>query len=768
MIGSRGTLFDMMMARLVEGIVDGSKDTLDPKWQLDPVGWAERYMGLDPKTLRWSANEGYDDHSWDGTVDPLATVLEALARGKNVGVESGTGTGKAQPVDEPVLTPSGWKTMGDLRPGDRVIGRNGMASKVLEVYPQGTKPIYAVQCSDGATARCCGEHLWTVRRAFDAPWETLDTKTLHAMQYENVELPLVAPVQHPEIQYTADPYLVANLATTLDESPPELYLFGSVEQRLALLQGMMDALGDVDTKLGTFFETQFQDLARYVQQVVWSLGGTALLDIGKWGQYRIHVVLPRSFCPFRDERRASEYNRLAWPNPIRLIYTVEPVGEAECVCILVDNDDHLYVTTDYMVTHNTFLGAVVCMWFVSCFKNALVVTTAPKEAQLLLHLWKELQRNWPKFQGVFPNATLTKLLLKMNPPNMDWIVTGFACGVGADEQSATKAQGFHAEHMLIITEETPGIHQAVMTAFENTCTGDHNLRLAFGNPDHEEDALHKFCTKGNVVHVRISSLDHPNVVTGKTLIPGAVSKRNIEERREEYGEDSPIYRSRVRGICPTEASTALIKRVWCRAAVENYAKEDFRKGLAALGVDVANSPKGDQGAIARGIGAVCLEVEAFPCPDANKLGFRVALEMGAHSVDEQNVGVDGIGVGAGTVNELSRLRYSVRALLGSAAAIQVEGQTEQFGNLRAQMHWKARQDLQHGKIGLPDDEELILDLTTPLWFIRNGKIWVESKEEIKKRLGRSPNKGDAFIYWNWVREPIQGGATLGGRIITLS
>lgn len=842
----RGSLFAAMTAKLVEGISSGSRDTMDPHWQHDPVGWAERFMNINPRTLRWSLNPGYEDHVWDGTADPLATVLESLARGKNVGVESGTGTGKAQPVDEPVLTPTGWRPIGSLRPGDYVVDARGRPTRVIGVYPQGTKPIYELLFNDGASTRSCDEHLWAVRTRKDKhtgrDFRVLPLSDVRKQLHREWQIPVPAAIEHDETTLSIDPYVLGVLLgdgsittssltfSTKDpfiveemtrlsgvsvtkrsgdditwglstergkENPiltalrdldlhgrtshekfiPEAYLFGSVQQRLALMQGLMDADGSVDKKNGcTEFATTSPTLAEDVRALARSLGGTATLSVEHAylngvryrDRHRVMVKLPNGLVPFRLPRK-TQYVKDRTKYPVtRILRGVRPVGEAECVCIAVESPDHLYVTKDYIVTHNTFLGALVCLWFVSCFKNALVVTSAPKEAQLLLHLWKELQRNWPKFQGIFPDAALTKLLVKMNPPNMDWIVTGFACGVGADEQSATKAQGFHAEHMLIITEETPGIHQAVMTAFENTCTGDHNLRLAFGNPDHEEDALHKFCTKANVVHVRISSLDHPNVVTGTTIVPGAVSKRNIEERRIEYGEDSPIYKSRVRGLCPTEASTALIKRAWCRAAVDKYGDDDLRKGVAAMGVDVANSPKGDLGAIARGIGAVCLEVNAFPCPDANKLGFRVALEMGAHGVDERNVGVDGVGVGAGTVNELLRLRYNVAVLLGSASPLVHPEQSEQFGNLRAQMHWKARQDLQHGRIGIPDDEELILDLTTPLWFIRNGKIWVEAKEDIKKRLGRSPNKGDAFIYWNWVREPIQGGATAGARIITLS
>jgi hypothetical protein len=68
------------------------------------------------------------------------------------------------------------------------------------------------------------------------------------------------------------------------------------------------------------------------------------------------------------------------------------------------------------------------------------------------------------------------------------------------------------------------------------------------------------------------------------------------------------------------------------------------------------------------------------------------------------------------------------------------------------MWWCAREDLRNNEIDIPNDEELIADLTTPKWMIQGGKIAVESKEKIKERLGRSPNKGDSFVYWNWVRK----------------
>jgi phage terminase large subunit len=407
-------------------------------------------------------------------------------------------------------------------------------------------------------------------------------------------------------------------------------------------------------------------------------------------------------------------------------------------------------------TQKTYTAALIVLWFLDCFEDSLVPTAAPREKQLTLHLWKEIGRLWPRFQWIRPEAELTQLRIRMRPGSDVWSAQGFATGVGADEESATKAQGFHAEHMLIVMEETPGIDAAILTAFENTCTAPHNLRLALGNPDHQLDQLHLFCQSPGVVAVRMSALDHPNVVSGDAnVVPGAAARESLERRLEKYGEDHPIYQSRSRGISPTEATDALIKLSWC-AKAQGFSERGV--GPAAMGVDVANSIAGDEAAIADGVGAVLDNVTAFACPDANELARLKIVPRLGRMLAQDRVGVDSVGVGAGTVNEAKRLKHTLVSLNGGERPWHIPGQEEVFFNLRAQMWWQMAQDLQHGRVGLPKDEELYADLTTPKWGTRNGKIFVESKEDLQKRLpgGRSPNKGDAAVYWNWVRQYRRG------------
>ena len=205
-------------------------------------------------------------------------------------------------------------------------------------------------------------------------------------------------------------------------------------------------------------------------------------------------------------------------------------------------------------TGKTFLGAGLSLWYNACFEDSLVVTTAPKAEQLKTQCWKEIGRHFAKYHARYPNASMVDLRVRMREGAGEqerWAIIGYGAGVEADAQSATKVQGFHARDMLHVTEETPGMPPPVMTALANTRTGTHNHALALGNPDHQLDPLHRFCTSPGVVHVRISALDHPNVVTGREIIPGATSRTFIAKRLADYGtEDHPLYQSRVRGISP--------------------------------------------------------------------------------------------------------------------------------------------------------------------------------------------------------------------------
>lgn len=422
----------------------------------------------------------------------------------------------------------------------------------------------------------------------------------------------------------------------------------------------------------------------------------------------------------------------------------------------------------------SFGAAVLILWFLACFENSEVYTFAPKEDQLRLFIWKGITALWPKFCVHFPFAIKTDLTIRMRGGQDEtWAAHGFPVGLRAGETVSVKASGMHAEHLLLVYEEAAAIAPAVMEAGKNTCTAPHNMRIAIGNPSSQDDVLHAMAIEEGVVAVRVSARDHPNVVAkNPALIPGAISIKSIEKRLADYGEDDPIYLARVRGISPEQAANALIRLEWILRANERYMQRLRNKTLPFLisgkGVDVANSEHGDEAAIADFAENVLIRVESFACPDANLLGDRVVKEMGFHRYGHPpllavRVGVDAIGVGAGTVNEMRRQKVFVQGIQSGGKPVKQtekapDGQmyewahdANRFKNLRAQMWWQMREDLRENRIDLVPNEKLQKELVSVTYEDNDNVVIVEPKDDIRKRLGHSPNLADCTIYGNWVR-----------------
>lgn len=389
-------------------------------------------------------------------VEAVSTIFPDFDRATRVGgwptgrfglVHGPSHHGKAQPVDEPVLTPDGWRPIGSLRVGDCVIAADGTPTEVTGVYPQGAKDVYRVEMSDGASTRCCAEHLWQTATARElqrgryvrgprperariptgqegagSVKSTADIAgTLDDVHY----LPLVKPVQFERRDLPMDPYVLglllgdggmscrtvyftsdddelmkrvsdwalsvgdtandathgercpavrivspgralSNTASMLDEMDllgsrseskrvPDEYLFSSIEQRIELLRGLLDTDGWVEPANGCAgFCSTSTALRDAVLFLVRSLGGRARSYLKETDHLDAWTVLIAfdNFCPFKLKRKAEQ-----WPTRAkkvrRRIVKVERVGCAECVCISVASPERLYVTRDFIVTHNT-------------------------------------------------------------------------------------------------------------------------------------------------------------------------------------------------------------------------------------------------------------------------------------------------------------------------------------------------------------------------------------------------------------------------------
>lgn len=176
---------------------------------------------------------------------------------------------------------------------------------------------------------------------------------------------------------------------------PEPYLYSSVEDRLSLLQGLMDIDGCVDEIRGAFTSTS-QDLAEAVVHLARSLGGTASINSrvtkydggAKEGRrsWRVHIKLPTDMNPFRLPRKRDDLGRSSHSEPTRSIESIERVGSKECQCIKVDADDQLYVTDGFVVTHNTRI-LLSYIWLRQGDRNLVVL-----ESKLIDELLHEAEK----------------------------------------------------------------------------------------------------------------------------------------------------------------------------------------------------------------------------------------------------------------------------------------------------------------------------------------------------------------------------------------
>ena len=375
--------------------------------------------------------------------------------------------GRAQPLESLLMTPNGWRKMGEIKVGDSVTGSDGKPTEVLGVFPQGEKPVYRLTMTDGSSAVACAEHLWQVKtmedKRRDRSPRVLQTQEMlgnfrrnHQYRYE---LPLLsAPVEWeyravPVEPYalglmlgdgcisgktsptfaTADRELVSSLSFSLSDMSlqirrksevdyalvnplagkggnkfapirnpitqalrelslsgtysstkfiPEVYLYNDAEIRIALLQGLLDTDGGPVTQEGRTCRIQYVTTSERLKDdvvfLVRSLGGVAHwrrreaegrkpgFARGREIPYRndayvLDIRLPEHIKPFRLNRKAEIYERFGGGRPMRFIKNIELIGKQQTQCISVAADDSLYVTDDFILTHNTLADAFIIL-----------------------------------------------------------------------------------------------------------------------------------------------------------------------------------------------------------------------------------------------------------------------------------------------------------------------------------------------------------------------------------------------------------------------
>lgn len=174
-------------------------------------------------------------------------------------------------------------------------------------------------------------------------------------------------------------------------------------------------------------------------------------------------------------------------------------------------------------------------------------------------------------------------------------------------------------------------------------------------------------------------------------------------------------------------------------------------GTKVLGVDVARYGD-DKTVLTYMEGNHTIERGKFEGLSIDQTADKVELFIKKHGIPHGNVGIDGVGLGAGVVDILRRRGYGVTEIISGASAKDWEYDGFYFQNLRSAMWWLYRESVRNRELSLTYDEMLFEDLSSPTYTYKNDKvIAVESKDDIKKRIGRSTDDGDADVYANYMR-----------------
>lgn len=303
--------------------------------------------------------------------------------------DSPAGTGKALTNDSLVQTPNGPIEIGKIKIGDQVFGVDGKPCNVVGVFPQGKKKVWKVTFSDGNTISCCEEHLWSYQTKDDQDnkKETYRVNSLKEIHEniplkkesekgteDNIYIPMAKAVSYQEKKFMLSPYEVGTLLKNI--SIPEQHLYGSVEQRLSLLQGLIDSNGSVNGSIYVY-TTQSKNLANDIQLLSESLGLTcsiikienrcpALQKETDSLTYGLRITPSEEF----PKLHTSEEHEKDWKKSKdiaqRTIVKIEPTEEeAEMTCITVDGPESLYLTEHYIVTHNTAISLAAAYYQLS-------------------------------------------------------------------------------------------------------------------------------------------------------------------------------------------------------------------------------------------------------------------------------------------------------------------------------------------------------------------------------------------------------------------
>ena len=375
------------------------------------------------------------------------------------------------------------------------------------------------------------------------------------------------------------------------------------------------------------------------------------------------------------------------------------------------------------------LAAWVMVWFANTRAPFKVAVTAPTAPQMFDVLWPELVK-W----------------FNLLPPGWRqlWDITSDHITLRADQECFITARtsrpdkpeamaGLHSSHILLVADEASGIDEAVYEAAGGAMSSPGAITLLIGNPTRSSGFFWRchLMERDRWFTMRVSSAD------SKRVTPDFVT-----EIAQRYGTDSNAYRVRVLGEFPVADDNTLI----AASLVDDAMSRDVTLDLSAVeiwGVDVARFGT-DASVLIKRRGSVVPEMpRRWRQFDTMQLAGAIKQEYDAQGVKPALIVIDVIGIGAGVVD---RLHEQNLPILGVNVA-EVASTTGRYARLRDELWVRCREWLETRSCRLPRDDQLRDDLVAPRYaFLSDGRMQVESKNQMRSRGLASPDSADALIH----------------------
>lgn len=474
---------------------------------------------------------------------------------------------------------------------------------------------------------------------------------------------------------------------------------------------------------------------------------------------------PKGVAPqFRDMTSSLEAairasisdTTIRWPssryqdNPVafsREVLGINPWSKQSEILESVRDHKRVAIRSGHKCGKSTTL-AILALWFYCSYKDARVVMTSVTSRQVDAILFREVKklRLGAKHHIDGSSGELARTGIKADD---------FREIVGFTAKDAEAVAGISGANLLYLCDEASGIPDSIFEAIEGNRAGGARIVLA-SNPTRTEGEFFRAFDSAAYHRIHVSSEHSPNVVEGKDVVPGLAGREWVEEKRTEWGEDSPLFKVRVRGEFVRNEEGKIISLHALEQSHERWF-DAVPSGRLHIGLDPAGeSGAGDESvfAVRQGLRVHELYAHRGLTPDghvAQLLGIisRYTTERS----DRPMVTVDRDGeVGArvyGALRAYLDRNAESFELVGVRSGEWAKRDPKTYERVRDELWGNAARWLRDGG-ALPEDAKLDRELHAPEWIHReSGRQKVTPKDELRKSLDRSTDRADAVLLSIW-------------------